>query len=52
MSATSILLAFAGDVGLLLWGTHMATRGWTHRHRGAAEQHCNKPSLRDALALS
>jgi phosphate:Na+ symporter len=27
MSATSILLGLAGDVGLLLWGTYMATSG-------------------------
>jgi phosphate:Na+ symporter len=27
MSATSILLGLAGDIGLLLWGTYMATSG-------------------------
>jgi phosphate:Na+ symporter len=27
MSAVAILLSLAGDVGLLLWGTHMATSG-------------------------
>ena len=28
MSATMILLSLAGDVGLLIWGTHMATSGF------------------------
>lgn len=28
MSATTILLNLAGDVGLLLWGTHMVTTGF------------------------
>jgi phosphate:Na+ symporter len=33
MSPTLILLDLAGDVGLLLWGTHMVTTGVLRRLR-------------------